>query len=192
LPCGYARVGDAIYYHSKHVPGADAATFEVLTPENCVTVFARDKNHAYRFATPLEGIDAKSFRVVGYLLFADRNHVYQDGLPKYRRACDQADPMTYSSFPVRKCEYWRGFSDYGRDARRVFYRCAELPGADPATFEVIAADDCPDLGTYARDGKSVWHDGKVIPGADRDSFRVERGGWGSDKNRRYFAGRPLP
>ena len=74
----------------------------------------------------------------------------------------EADPNTFIPLPV-PIKNWRGetlWSDFSKDAARVYERTLPLEGADLNTFEVLNS-------RYAKDRNHVYKYGKVISFYDR-------------------------
>jgi hypothetical protein len=195
LPCGYARVGSTIYFHERVVEGADAATFQVLTPNHCDVVLARDAHHVYQYLKPVPspGFDAPTFEVFekfeSYDIARDRLHVYLfPGL----QVIEGADPQTFKRVrPTAQCRFV--YDRVSRDANHLFVYLNVLHDADPATFEIIepSLDEngkCLYAGKFARDARNVWvvyAQARELTDADRDSFVVLPDGSARDRNRTY-------
>jgi hypothetical protein len=195
LPCGYARVGSTIYFHEKVVEGADAATFEVLTPNQCSLALARDAGHVYQYFKPLPspGFDRATFevfeKVESYDLARDRLNVY---LYPRLQVIRGADPQTFKRVrPTSQCR--TVYSRVSRDANHVYVLWEVVRDADPATFEIIEPSldgngKCLYAGKFARDARKVWAVNgmpREIVGADRDSFVVLPDGSARDNKRTY-------
>lgn len=85
---------------------------------------------------------------------------------------------------------------YAKDSEKVYRLAKKLPGADPATFEVINLD-------YSKDNKNVYYLDSLIIDADAQSFEViknkekEKKGhekrllYSKDKNHVYFLGKQI-
>lgn len=194
LPCGYARVGATIYFHEKVVEGADAATFEVLTPNHCDVPLARDAHHVYRHLKrlPSPGFDAPTFEVFDtierYDVARDRSNVYVYPL----RVIEGADPKTFRRVrPTAQCRIV--YDRVSRDANHLFVWLDVLRDADPATFEIIepSLDEngkCAYAGKFARDARKVWivyPVARELTDADRESFVVLPDGSARDSNHIY-------
>ena len=189
LPCGYARVEDRVYYKGKLIPGADAATFQVLTPDRCSWVYARDARRLYRYLMPIEGIDGKSVELVttqgSTLVFRDRHGL----IVNERRIHTVADPPTFEPIvPASPCRIVS--QSYARDSVHIYYGLGPLEGADPKTFRIIEPQrnergECARTGAYARDAQHVWFERQRIAGADPETFVVDSSGV-SARDRNHF------
>jgi hypothetical protein len=148
----YARDADRVYFEGHVIEHADPASFEVVGP-----FYGRDATHVFLKNTVIEGASAHTFRLLdASLLWArdDREiyfgrapvHVAQPSAFRIVRAhwgCDgenyYTDIGTGSSYRVDADYATLQIlnSHYAKDRREVFYGVEPIPGADPATFEVI-------------------------------------------------------
>lgn len=160
----YAADKYRVYYQDHFVDGADPETFaeiefEVGQDRNRVYKewkateikdfnqlsqignFYSDGMHIYTSELELfEVADPKTFRQIEESSwYVDKDHVwYNGGLVK------DADKSTIQ--PVRYGTFYNGekqlsaCSSYGKDKSYVFYKDSIIPGADPASFEIIDFD----------------------------------------------------
>lgn len=177
----YARDSTHVYmamgYTPREIKGADAATFELLTPDG---LYSRDANQVYYLGVPLKDCDPSTFEILMFPFSQDKTKAY----------------IGATSIPSVDRESWRplrrGFADsyweesdnnelrpkeqnsvwvegWSKDDRAFYYGRAVVSGIDVATFEVLSD-------YYARDKNHVYsrhyNTLAVIKGADPASFAV--------------------
>jgi hypothetical protein len=200
---GYHVKNDKVYYLNAfpgkafEISGADAGSFTAFD-----TTYARDKSNVYINGKPLRGADAASFEVLPRPGFAkDRQHVYQQDRPisddpghfelldgelaKDSGAVYWSDGSVLSYDPAHfvimaSADHYL----FAKDSRNVFVNGKPIPGADPASFTVLA-------GAYAHDNHHVYYFTDQIEGAEETSFRFLDGPYASDSGRVYWMGKPI-
>ena len=161
--------GKSVYFKSKLVEGADAATikadkypllldkrdyyykgvalhvgnvgkFKVLkwSEDN---FWGIDNTSAYYDTIRIDNCDLASFKVLGYNVAVDRNHVY-----RYGKILPLADPETYD-------EDWTDY--YSRDKSHIWYMGTLLEDADHDSFEVDKEQIAHDKNGYFYRDKRV-------------------------------------
>ena len=184
----------AWHYHTTLIAGADAKTFEVLSPH-----YARDARRVYYgdtyresqdyFTTKksrvivVERADPASFRHLKSEYAKDRAHVYFEGV----------------LFPVKDVETFELLEGgFARDRSSGYYHQRPVPGSDGGTFSALD-------GHYSKDAKNVFYSylepapGEPlrktirVAGADAASFAVlDPGGDGpdaKDRSHTYLKGK---
>jgi len=149
--------GDAVFWGTHEVPGADPKTFVGLS-----NVWGADHKTVFTEWRPRK-IDRASFEFLNGLFVRDRTHVYD-----YHGAIEGADPQSFTCLDAGlvsqeggvTCHVWQ--RGYARDARQVYYhdqqtgRASVVRGADANTFVSFG-------NSYARDKRSVYHEKSRIP-----------------------------
>ncbi len=141
----FAKDAHRAYFNGYPVEGADAASFEMLPYPDAptrATRFARCKHQAYVTKTqrigkfqgyanvlvPIKGADPASFQPVNHAWAKDKNHVYEDGIPKAQRCA--AD---FHVIAINGSDIWatdsRGL--YNANGRRV------VKGAESGKFVAL-------------------------------------------------------
>ncbi len=110
--------------------------------------------------------------------FGERVYVYAIWSTKAEKM-PQADGSTFQIL---------GKTSYGKDARNAFYQRRLIPGADPASFSVLAGRGANRSAPYSRDREKVYLEGFPIPGADPASFQLDarRAGLARDRRAVYL------
>ena len=158
------------YEDNKKIPGADPASFEVLTTDlkemkgDIVFYYARDAHTVFYNGIPLVGANAATFHPIGNGAYA---HAYgTDGTSVFVQA-DRllgADPKTFAIL-------WRthyegcGLTEYSKDVAHVFFASTTMPVADPATFETL-------INGYGRDKRGYYRAADFI-GPNLDPKELE-------------------
>ena len=153
---GYVISGNTVAYYAKQpsgftvkhpIPDVDVKTFQTIAQN-----YARNKNRIYRFLSPLEAADPKTFEILDDNYYArDRQHVYAGN--------------TWISHDVPN--FQRLDSAFSKDSQHVYSLDRQLPDADPGSFTI------PDVpgGGYSKDSKQVFKQAKTLPGANLATFR---------------------
>jgi hypothetical protein len=108
-----SRDTNHIFYSGKAIP-ADVKSFELLQEG-----FSKDKQSVYYWGHILKDIDVESFKIINFLYFSDKNHVYFIySIPRNKSEffviVDGANPETFYHDP-RKDDL------YGADDKNEFY-----------------------------------------------------------------------
>ena len=175
IPCvrvtsEYAADNLNVYISGHILPGADPVTFSIVARG-----YTRDANHVYLRGRVINGADPKSFgRVEQTEFFKDSTHVYIQG-----QIVKDADASTFSSF---------SFNDdlarvLGHDAKHVFYKASEVPGANPNNVKVVGRQ-------YWVSNQTMFSGDKPIGSADPTTFKTggneELPYTSEDKNNYYW------
>jgi len=144
----------------------DLATFELLN-----AAFAKDANAVYDWEGTIKGADPATFEVLDSGFVAD--HAIGTGVSVQGYARDKhavyfheqmfgratairgADPATFVSLR----------SDYGYDARGVWFQKTRIPKADPNTWLPLGR-------WWSMDRDRIWFCQREVAGIDRDSFTI--------------------
>jgi hypothetical protein len=200
---GYHVRGDKVYYLAAfpgkafEIDGADPVSFKSFD-----TTYAKDKTNAYFDGHVIPGADAPSFDVLDRSSFAkDRGRVYQldkpisedpvhfklldGGLSKDSTAVYWTDGRVLSNDPthfaiISSNDHYL----FTKDGRTVHVNGNPIPGADPATFRVLA-------GAYGQDAQRVYYFTDPVVTADTASFRPLDGPYARDNNRIYWMGKVI-
>jgi hypothetical protein len=164
----YARDKSNVYFDGRAVPGADAASVELLGRPG----FFKDRRHVYQLDRPISD-DPEHFELLDGSLSKDSAAVYwSDG----RMLSD--DP---AHFAVLSNDDHYLFT---KDSRSVHVNGNPIAGADPVTFRVL-------LGAYAQDGRHLFYFTDQIADADATSFKPLDGPYASDARRAYWMGKAI-
>ena len=130
----YAKDARQVYFGSKVLAGADAASFQGIGGES--GEFAKDARHVYCQGAVMEDCDAATFQLLKYRYAKDSKHAY---------FCYQSDspPLTLPGSDAQTFEVIGPSSQgygYARDAKQVYQGANVITGADPATFVVDPSD----------------------------------------------------
>ena len=149
------------------ITNANPETFEALNSN-----YAKDNKHAYFDGLILDNVDLDSFTVINttskYLFAAkDKNNVF---VGNYKI---NADPDTFEYLDERDEEVWM------KDKNKVWTMLGSDPStlqevekADPDTFRLISAPNCPKGNeNYALDKNYVYFLNKIVKGADPKTFK---------------------
>ena len=127
----YGRDADHVFLQNTVIEGADPHTFSLL---DASLLWARDAREIYFGRSPVRVAHPEAFRIVRPHWGCDGENYYTDiGTgSSYRVDADYATLQVLNSH-------------YAKDRREAFYGVEPIPGADPATFQVIdeiTARDC--------------------------------------------------
>ncbi|MDX2361234.1 MAG: DKNYY domain-containing protein [Crocinitomicaceae bacterium] len=155
----YGKDDQHVYYSGVLIPGADAASFELIT-----NGYAQDINFVYYNGQKLEGSSGSTLEIVDYIYAKDENNVYFYG--------ETVPGMKGNKFKLL------GDSGMGTDGELICYRTDVFPNGDPATLV--------DLGCgYYKDANNVYSKGQIWEGFDAGSFEVLQWGFTKDKYNVY-------
>jgi hypothetical protein len=130
----YAKSGAAAFWFGRTIEGADAPSFELVTPSISL---AKDSSRVYYEGREVRGADPQTLRHVHGRYFRDARAVYVSG-----REIDGADPDSFRllapHLPVHA-------QRYAKDRRGIYYDHRQVTGADPETFALVQVSD------FARD-----------------------------------------
>lgn len=164
---GYAKDARVVLYEGERIQGAHVASFR---PFPGWSGYARDRQRVYSNGKVISDKPDKfqvfgDYATDGDTVFCGAKHLLGKKLVSlgdyakteiavYHR-CEILGSLDPESFNV-----FEKSPDYGRDREIVVRDGKPIPGADPASFEIIAP------GVYTRDRKHVYYRGEVIAGAD--------------------------
>lgn len=145
----FARVGEVVVLHDNFIRDDRYIYYNLYGKSSCH--YAR-KQIAFR--------DAASIHIY-YTLdewavwFSVDGRLYGEG----------AQDLTPQGFDAASFEMFkeRGSYDYARDKGQAYYKLTPIPGADPATFEIVE-------GRYAKDKAQVYYAGQPLDGANPAAF----------------------
>lgn len=136
----YLTDGNSIYYHEKPIKNADPAAFEHI-----IGRYATDGKHLYYEAAPIPGADLSTLNYITDKPLAGGPGVAVDVLGNFRNI-----------------DFSRKDGNYLKDAARVYFRGAAIPGADPATFRTLDVEGDQWQLTYAEDKNGYYFNGKPL------------------------------
>jgi DKNYY family len=164
----YARDKSHVYYTGNPIPGADAATFELLNRPD----FGKDKSHVYQREHPISD-DPAHFALLDADLSKDSGAVYW------------SDGHVLSTDPARFVIISNNdHLLYTKDSRTVWVNGNPIEGADPATFQVLQ-------GGYSRDDQQMFYFTDHVVDADMSSFRTLDGSYAVDTKHAYWMGKTI-
>jgi hypothetical protein len=164
----YAKDKSNAYFDGRAIPGADAATFDVLDRGG----FAKDRNHIYQLDRPISD-DPVHFQLLDGGLSKDGAAVYwTDG------DVLSNDPSHFAI--VSNNDHYL----FTKDSRTVHVNGNTIPNADPATFRVLQ-------GAYAQDARNIYYFTDPIAGVDPAAFRPLDGPYATDAHRVYWMGKVI-
>jgi len=151
------------------VIGADAATFEHLTPP----IYGKDKHAVYYHGELIEEADPEGFAPISKFYSRNREAVFW-----FRLRVTGADPKTF--VPLT--------GDWGRDAQDYYFKAHALMVTDHGASEFVPGYKQK----WVRDGHHYFYENHRIPSEDYAGFQVLHvTGYGKDTERVYFADRVL-
>ena len=130
----YAKDSRQVYFGSKVLDGADAASFQGIGGES--GEFAKDARHVYCQGQVVEDCDAATFQLLKYRFAKDSKHgyfCYQSESPPL--LLPDSDGQTFEVIGPSS----QGFG-YAKDSKQVYQGGFVIEGADPATFVVDPSD----------------------------------------------------
>ncbi len=170
----YSKDQNHVYYSTRKIKDADAATFGPLTNDS-TNSYWHDKQHAYFTWKRITGADGASFEYAGHQYAYDKNHVfYHDQL------LSNADRKTFTPL-----------ADFiGKDAQHVFVSSHQVTNVmKPAEFEVVWINE----ELFGRDKQQIYalrytmpHPLLPFPGADPETFEVVGNSYAKDKKHVYY------
>jgi hypothetical protein len=191
----YSKDKNHVYYSTKKIKDADAATFGPLTNDN-TNSYWHDKQHAYFTWKRIAGADGASFKYAGHHYAYDNNHVFFQNhlLPNadrktFKPLADFIGKDAHHVFvtsnqvntilkPADFEVVWINQELFGRDQQQIYalrytmpFPLLPFPGADPETFEVVGQ-------YYAKDKKQVYYysyhiqEIRIVEGANPETFTL--------------------
>lgn len=156
---GYAKDQNTVYYAGVKINDSDPTTFEVLNNK-----YSKDKNYVYhehsttnvndsQTVDKVAGADATTFETLNWYYGKDNSNAYYYGI-----MIPGVDANTFMVFETI------GYQSYAKDKDFVYRGSNIIPGADPATFEIIDQ-------TYSKDANHVYHEYNIVEGADPATFQ---------------------
>ena len=148
----YAKDARKVYFGSKVLYGADAASFQGIGGES--GEFAKDATHVYCQGQAVEVCDAATFQLLKCRFAKDSKHsyfCYQSESPPL--VLPGSDGQTFEVIGPSSQGY-----GYAKDARQVYQGGNVIKGADPATFVVDPTDS-----EKASDKNRHYHYGEPVP-----------------------------
>ena len=196
----YGKDATHVYRGLCALPDADPRTFEVLAGG-----FEKDARHVYyRWSDVVTSADPRSFVVVAIdggcknqVVFAkDDNHVY------YHGGWEQVDPSIIAGADPATFVFVGGGGyegGFAKDSHRVYWGDQAVNGADPKTFESIAAPNESNQAPYGRDAHAVYLGPTRLMGADPKTFEVlqifanpDGRDYAKDKHSVYYCEKRVP
>lgn len=177
----YGKDAGAAYFEGQMIPGADAATFEMVSESGGrrSRLYARDTRCVYFEGSPLTDADPGSFQPdrgkVG--LARDRRQVYLG-----RSVIRGADPATYRLLGAD--------SLIGRDRRTYYFGVEPVTVRDPDSFEVLTANPAPGE-VWARDSQAFYVGPKTTSTTGSAKLEILGNGYAKDATRVYYKGEPV-
>ncbi len=163
---GYSRQGDFIYFKKQRIDQAGREDFDT---------FARSANLKL---SQCADVDAASFKALSEEYTKDKNKVYYKWVSPGRYWIVELPLADTKTIEVIS-------ANLAKDAKRVWWYGAPLPGVDPQTFELVNA------GFVWKDANSVWYQSTKISGADAKTFRHLDQAFYRDAHRVYWSSTPL-
>jgi hypothetical protein len=160
---GYTRQGEFIYFDGQRIDQAGREDFARFTrvlgysPKMCVK------------------LDATSFKALSLEYTKDKNMVYYRWISPGKFWVVEVDEADAASFEVI------GFN-LARDKNNVWWYGRILPGADPATTQIVHE------GYVWKDKNKVWYQHQPIVAADPKTFRHVGAGYYIDAKGAYWSG----
>ncbi|MFW5750756.1 MAG: DKNYY domain-containing protein [Planctomycetota bacterium] len=150
-------IDDRHFYHYGEAQACDRASFTIVD-----AFFCKDRTRVWFGSEPQPGIDAPSFTRMTPFYYVDRHRVYERETPL---------PVApeHATFP---------HAAYLVASQAVYFLASPLPGADPASFEVLANN-------FSKDAGHVYFRDQVIDGADASTFTVTNYLEACDRHRVY-------
>jgi len=130
----YAKDARQVYFGSKVLAGADAASFQGIGGE--LGEFAKDAKNVYWQGQVVNGCDAATFQLLKYRFAKDSKHAYfcySGGSPPL--TLPNSDAQTFEVIGPSMQDF-----GYAKDSKQVYQGGFVIEGADPATFVVDPSD----------------------------------------------------
>lgn len=185
---GYAKDHAKIFWldwRSNWVLDVDFQTFKVdaINPK-----WAKDQDDIFYEGKKVEGLDAKTFEVLGQKYFKDISGIYFQTSQLAFQSLDGVDMESFSiidEVDPAKVDIFNWGSDLSKDKHHVYYKGNIIEGADSETFKFL--DKHGDFATdknYAFLKKDNAYN--ILKMADRASFTLGKYGYDAeDKNNEY-------
>jgi hypothetical protein len=117
----YAKDDRNVYFQSRKIDGADAASFEVIGE-----YYARDKNKGYADSRPVTGSDGRSFRVINPYYSTDGKDCFFG-----------AEPLHVADAQHFRFVYGEGTNDcWTTDGKYYYYGSFKIPSEDYANTTI--------------------------------------------------------
>jgi len=171
----YSKDKSHVYYDTRRLASADAATFKPLAKDDEARDYWHDKNNAYYKWHLIEGADGSSFTFAGYNYAFDKSNVFFEH--QLLKDVDRATFQVLKNFVAR-------------DAKNVYVRDMQATNIkDVDTFQMVTMAE----ESFGRDKDQIYtlrytppNPLLPFPNADVETFEVIGDYYAKDKNRVYY------
>ncbi|KHK54155.1 hypothetical protein PI87_16740 [Ralstonia sp. A12] len=136
---GYATDGRMVFSYTSPIQGADAASFQVFTPQGAAAdaAWARDRARIYHDETPVAGMVPGPVEVFDGRFAVNGGRVYElDALDGVKPRPDVRPNLTVLAFALPL------YDNIISDGQRIYVRGKPLDGVRAATFQMLPST-CP-------------------------------------------------
>jgi hypothetical protein len=187
---GYAKDSQSVYFHTKKMEHAHAASFVEL-PSKYYN-YAKDDRHVFLNGVVIPDCDSASFQLREFPYAVDVSHAFCGTVKIPIRSVEQfvvikgftgISGFTDGPRQDQKGEPFILGDGWSKDDESIFLGIEKIDGIDRDSFIVLNEG-------YAKDKHNVYHDGHILADADAASFTAEDFVFARDKNRKYISGKP--
>ncbi|CAJ0820427.1 DKNYY domain-containing protein [Ralstonia flaminis] len=164
---GYATDGRMVFSYTSPIAGADAASFQVFTPQGAAAdaAWARDRTRIYHDETPVPGMAPGPVTVFDETFAVNGGRVYEiDALDGIKLRPDVRPSLTVLAFAQPL------YSNVISDGQHIYVKGKPLDGARAATFQMLPST-CPVPGLPGLKCRS-----ELVRNTTASNFRIARSG----------------
>ncbi|MFA5132210.1 MAG: DKNYY domain-containing protein [Candidatus Paceibacterota bacterium] len=171
----YTSGNGNVYFDGLKIEDAEQKSFQIIdqnpfptrrySGEN-IAHYSKDKNKVYYDGKVIQSADGTSFVVVWPDVLGTEQVYAQDVSNSYYKGeviLPKVDSASFKPLGVLS-NGWRVGGNYSRDKSHIYYKSAEVIGADLSTFNSEYEDG------YAADKNKVFLEGVVVPNMDPKKF----------------------
>lgn len=164
---GYATDGRTVFSYTSPIAGADAASFQVFTPQGAGAnaAWARDRNRIYHDEMPVQGMVPGPVTVFDETFAVNAGRVYEiDALDGIKPRPEVRPSLTVLAFAQPL------YSNVISDGQRIYVKGKPLEGVRAATFQMLPST-CPVPGLPELKCRA-----ELVRNTTASNFRIARSG----------------
>ncbi|MGM3274303.1 hypothetical protein [Ralstonia sp. 24A2] len=164
---GYATDGRTVFSYTSPIAGADAASFQVFTPQGAATdaAWARDRTRIYHDETPVSGMVPGPVTVFDGTFAVNGGRVYElDALDGVKPRPEVRPSLTVLAFAQPL------YSNVISDGQRIYVKGQPLDGVRAASFQMLPST-CPVPGLPELKCRA-----ELVRNTTASNFRIARSG----------------